>query len=371
MRIATQLVVVAFLAALAGAAWYYQDRLPWPGREPAGGPARGAAARAISVEVAAATRADVVTSVEAVGTALANEAVAITAKTSGLIKKIGFQEGQKIAAGTVLAELDAGETEAKLAELRAARENARTVLERAKALLATRNVPEARVEELQALYSVAIARVQAEEAKLADTVIRAPFSGRLGLRQVSLGALVRPGDTITTLDDTSVIKLDFEVPEIELPGIQPGLAVTATGAAVPDREFAGQVTTIASRVDPVTRSVRVRATVPNADEALKPGMFMTVRLITGRRSNAVVIPEEAVLSTGGQHFVFAVKEGKAQRVRVRLGQRLPGKVEVLDGVAAGTEVIVGGLQQVRDGVPVRVLGKSPAGIAGPATRPAG
>jgi membrane fusion protein (multidrug efflux system) len=96
-----------------------------------------------------------------------------------------------------------------------------------------------------------------------------------------------------------------------------------------------------------------------------------VRLITGRRSNAVVIPEEAVLSTGGQHFVFAVKEGKAQRVRVRLGQRLPGKVEVLDGVAAGTEVIVGGLQQVRDGVPVRVLGKSPAGIAGPATRPAG
>ena len=360
MRVITQLVVVTVLVATGGGAWYYKDRLPFRAA-PAANTGGGPMARAIPVEVAPARSGEVTVTVEAVGTLRANEAVIITSKVRGLITKIAFKEGQKVKAGAVLVEMDASELRADLAEMRAERNNARRLLDRARRLLEKRNVSEARVEVLMGELEAAEARVRADEARLADYVVRTPFSGRLGLRRVSLGALVEPGDEITTLDDVTPIKVDFQVPETALGRLIPGQSINARSAAQPDRTFTGKVVTIGSRVDPVTRSVEVRGEIANDDEFLKPGMFLTVSLIVEIRSGVVLIPEEAVVSLGSSHFVFAVEGGKAVRTEVELGQRLPGEVEVRSGLEPGILVIIGGLQKVRTGVPVQLLVPKTAG----------
>jgi membrane fusion protein (multidrug efflux system) len=373
MRAVVQLVVVAALGAGIGAVWMFREpiseRVPIVGKvllpgggapQPGGGRAAGFAQ---PVETVKATTREMVTTLEAIGTAQANEAVRVTGKIAGIVTKITFLEAQRVQAGAVLVELDPTETDARIAELRAARDNLAQSLERARALYETRSIPLARVDDLRMQVEAADARIRAAQALRADNVIRAPFAGKLGLRNVSLGALVRPGDVITTLDDTSVIKLDFEAPETALAGIRLGNRIVATAAAVPGRVFEGEVATIDSRVDPVTRSVKVRALLPNPEDLLKPGMLMTTTVIINRRPDAVTIPEEAVLIQGGRQVVYTVRDGKAARAAVKLGARQPGFVEVLEGVPAGADVIVGGLQQVRDGLPVR-----PA-VAGAPPRP--
>jgi membrane fusion protein (multidrug efflux system) len=191
----------------------------------------------------------------------------------------------------------------------------------------------------------------AASARLEDTVIRAPFSGRVGLRRVSVGTLISPGDVITTLDDTSVIKLDFSVPENFLASLREGLTIRATAPAFPGRSFAGSVGSIDSRVDMTTRSVTVRALLANEDGALKPGMFLNVTLANDERE-ALVIPEEALTPEAERQYVFVVTEGKVSRREVRIGVRRPGSVEVLAGLRAGERVIVEGTQKVRDGASV-------------------
>jgi membrane fusion protein (multidrug efflux system) len=183
-------------------------------------------------------------------------------------------------------------------------------------------------------------------------VIRAPFSGRVGLRRVSVGTLISPGDVITTLDDTSVIKLDFSVPENFLSTLREGLAVRATAPAFSGRTFTGKVASIDSRVDMNTRAVTVRALLANEDGALKAGMFLNVALANDERES-LFIPEQALTPEAERQFVFVVADGKAQRREVRIGARRPGSVEVLAGLTAGEQVIVEGTQKVRDGVPVR------------------
>jgi membrane fusion protein (multidrug efflux system) len=355
MKILTQLVVVAILAGTGGGAWYYKDRLPFLSTGPAEKGNGGGFGGPVAVEVAPARLGKVTVTVEAVGTARADEAVIITSKVRGLITKIAFREGQRVKAGAVLVQLDASELKAELEEKRAERDNAKRLYDRAQRLLKTRNVSEARVDELTGLLEAAEARVRADEARLAEYIVRAPFSGRLGLRQVSVGALIEPGNQITTLDDVTPIKLDFEVPETALGSLSRNQTVSATSVAVPDRVFAGKVTTIATRVDPVTRSVAVRAEISNDDETLKPGMFLNVILVAEERPNAVLIPEEAVVTSGVSHFVFIIEGDKAVRTEVTLGHRLPGEVEVLAGVEPGVLVVVGGLQKVRDGGPVKLI----------------
>ncbi len=357
MKVLPQLLIVAALAGVGGGGWYFKDRLPFDVRLPGGATSAevgaGFAARAVVVETMPVRRGEVKMTVEAVGTAKANEAVEVTGKVTGIVERIHFREGQRVAAGAVLVKLDTAELEAELEEERAARDNAQRLYERARKLLAGRNVSEARVDELYARLQAAEARVRANEARVAEYVIRAPFAGRLGLREVSPGALIRPGTRITTLDDTTTIKLDFEVPETALARLVPGLDVSAQGVAIPGRVFFGKVTTVDSRLDPATRSVRVRAKIPNPDDALKPGMFLTVTLVLGVKRDAVLVPEEAVVTAGAGQFVYVVRDGKAVRTRVVLGQRLPGEVEALVGLEPGDLVVVGGVQKLRDGAPVR------------------
>jgi membrane fusion protein (multidrug efflux system) len=199
-------------------------------------------------------------------------------------------------------------------------------------------------------------------------MIRAPFAGRVGLRRVSLGSLVNPGTVITTLDDTGTIKLDFTVSESFLSSVTPGLAIAAHSIAYPGRTFEGKVASVDSRVDPSTRSVTVRALVPNPEGLLKPGMFLNVRLSRGA-ADALLVPEQALVPEQGDVFVFVLKGNSVEKRLIRTGQRRVGEVEVVQGLAAGERVVSEGTQKVRDGAQVKVLDAAGAGPTREAVTP--
>lgn len=349
MKVVTQFAIIVVIAGAAAGGWY------WYGAQQAA-PTKGATkggARPIAVQVAPARRETVTSTIEAVGTAQANEAVTITSKVSALVTKIQFNEGALVNAGDVLVELDASELKAALGEKRAQWQQAKRLHDRAMLLYQSRTVSEARVDELKAALEGAEARVRADEARLEDYVIRAPFAGRLGLRRISVGALVNPTAVITTLDDTAKIKIDFRVPESVLPLAKPGLAIQAESASYANRKFQGTVRTVDTRVDQATRSIELRTEFANADGALKPGMFLTAKLSIATRPDAIVVPEELIVTQGADHFVFAVREGKAVRTKLVIGERLVGSVEVMQGLKEGDLVVVQGLQKIRDGAPVQ------------------
>ena len=192
-------------------------------------------------------------------------------------------------------------------------------------------------------------------------MIRAPFAGRLGLRRISVGSVVTPSTVITTLDDTSSIKLDFDVPEVFLARVSRDVAVIARSAAWPDIAFEGVVTSIDSRVDPVTRTVKVRSKIPNAEGRLRAGMFLTVVLLK-EVTDALMVPEAAIIPDRSTQYVFVVAEGDTVEKRiVKTGRRRPGQVEILDGLLPGERVIVQGTQKARSGQPVRVIRTQEAG----------
>jgi membrane fusion protein (multidrug efflux system) len=300
--------------------------------------------------------------VEALGTARANEAVEITSKVTNLVTAIRFREGEQVRQGAVLVELDSVEAQAELAASRAALAETESQLKRSRELFATQALSQAQLDQLGATLSANQARVTTAEKRLADTVIRAPFDGRTGLRRVSVGSLVTPGTVITTLDDTRVIKLDFSVPEAFIAVLVEGLPLLARSVAFPDREFTGKVVSIDSRVDPTSRSVLARAELPNPHGLLKPGMFLTVRL-KEKRAPALMISEQALVPEEGRQYVYVVADGRAQKREITIGRRAPGKVEVVTGLKPGETVVVEGTQKVRDGGPVRDVSREPAGPA--------
>jgi len=364
-----QVIVIVILAAVVGTGWYFRTDLPFVGAlfaEDRGGGDQAAERPPTPVDVEPARAEDITVSLEAVGTTRANEAVTVTSKVRGIVTEINFEEGELVEAGDVLIELEASEEKAEIQERQAELEmrraelaNARQLYERAIRLLETNNVPQARVDELkaeldaaEAAVRVAEASIRAAQARLTNYRIVAPFSGRLGLRHISIGALIEPGTPITSLDDLMPIKLDFQVPERSMRDVHTGQEITAQTAAYPDRVFFGKVTSIDTRVDQVTRAVEVRALIPNEDEFLRPGLFMNVTLGVSTRPDAIIVPEEALIAEGNARYLFVVRDGVAKQVFVDLGQRLPGEVEVLSGVEPGDLVVTGGSQKLRDGAPV-------------------
>jgi membrane fusion protein (multidrug efflux system) len=291
--------------------------------------------------------------IEALGTTRANESVDITAKVVNQVVAVRFTEGQQVARGQVLVELDAEQVRADLAAAEAALAESRSQYKRSRELYTTKVLSDSQIEQIEATYKANEARVASARARVNDTVIRAPFAGRVGLRRVSVGSLISPGTVITTLDDTSTVKLDFTIPETGLSAVQPGLVINASSVAYPDENFAGEVSSIDSRVDPATRSVTVRALIPNPSGLLKPGMFLTVRLSRGA-VDALLVPEEALVPEQGDMFVFVVKDGSAEKRLVHIGQRRVGDVQILDGLAAGELVVTEGAQKLRDGSAVTV-----------------
>ncbi|MEO7773485.1 MAG: efflux RND transporter periplasmic adaptor subunit, partial [Steroidobacteraceae bacterium] len=293
-------------------------------------------------------------SVEAVGTVKANEAVEITSVAAGLVTRIAFRDGSFVHARDTLVELDSTQARAALEEADAARAQSRSDLERGKKLQSTHALAESQLQQLASNLRRDEARADAAGGRLADTVIRAPFAGRVGLRRVSPGSLISPGSVITTLDDTRSVKVDFAVPESAFPALRAGLAVSGSTVAYPGRVFTGAVASIDTRVDPVTRSAQVRAQFDNADGSLAPGMFLTLRLASNPRET-ITVPERALLSDQGKQFVFTVADGVASRRQVQLGERLPGKVEILQGLAPGDSIVIDGAIKLREGTRISAL----------------
>jgi membrane fusion protein, multidrug efflux system len=316
--------------------------------EPAGPKQAGPQAREVVVATAHPQLKDFALEVEALGTVRAKESVDITSKVADRVVAIHFEEGKQVTKGDVLVELDTVEARADLAAAVAAERDSVSQYKRSQELFQTRALSEAQLDQLQATMLANQARVAAARSRVSDRIIVAPFAGRVGLRNVSLGGLVSPGGVITTLDDLSVVKLDFSVPEIFLATLKVGLPIEAESSAYPTAKFKGRVDSIDTRVDPTTRSIVVRALMENRDSRLRPGMFMTLRLVRSE-GKALMLPESAVVPENSSHFVYVVEQARAHKREVRLGRRRPGEVEILGGVTNQDLVVVDGTMNVHDG----------------------
>lgn len=310
-----------------------------------------AVSAAVTVVTAAAKVEPMGIDIEAVGTTRANESVEVTSKASNVVTAIRFNEGDEVKQGQVLVEMDDEQARAALAEAEASLARSRSQYDRARDLQSRQAMSMADLEQVEASLKADEARVAAARARLADTVIRASFNGRTGFRHVSVGSFVSPGTVITTLDDTSVIKLDFTVPETYLFVLRRGLPITASTTGLPDRKFTGVVTNLESRVDPVTRSITVRAELPNPEGLLRQGMFMTVNL-QGEVQPTLLVPEEAIVPERGRIYVFVVSNKVVEQREVRIGKRRPGDVEIVEGLREGERVVIEGTQNVRHGTVV-------------------
>lgn len=355
VRTLIQIIIVALIAAGGYFGWQNRTDLPVVGElfaPPAKQQRRGGFATPVDAVV---LESGVLTdSIRVVGTARSNQSVTVTGEIAARIAEMRIEEGALVQRGDVLVRFANAEIAANLEGARSSVKLAKQVFERAEATRRKGLTTEARTEELAQAVATAEAEVRQLEARIGKFTLRAPFDGRLGLKQASVGALVQPGDPIVTLDDISVIKLDFDVPETALGALHPGQTVLARSSAYPDSPIEGVVSTIDTRVDPDTRSVTVRAEIDNKDGLLRPGMFLTVELVYGRTENALLAPEESVLVVDGGAFVFAIEDGKAVRSPVKLGRRRPGKVEILEGLSAGQTVITAGVQKVRPGAEVKI-----------------
>jgi membrane fusion protein, multidrug efflux system len=345
------IVAVALaVVVIAAGAWYYSGGAD-------SGPAKGFAGgrppgmREVPVMTAQPTLKDFALEVEALGTVRAKESVDITAKVADRVAAIHFEEGKQVKKGEVLIELDNEEVRADLAAAEASERDSRSQYKRSQELFQTQALSEAQLDQLEATMLGNQARVAAARSRLNDRVIRAPFDGRVGLRNVSLGSLVNPGAVITTLDDLSIVKLDFAVPELFLSSLKPGLTIEAQSSAYPNATFKGRVDSVDTRVDPTTRAIVVRALVDNKDNRLRPGMFMTLQLVRSA-GQALMLPESAIVPEDSKHFVFVVADNRAHKREITIGRRRPGEVEVLKGVTDDEVVVTDGTLNLNDGTPV-------------------
>lgn len=293
--------------------------------------------------------------IEAIGTAKANESVVLTARVSETVQSISFEDGGFVDKGTVIVELTNSEERAFVAEAEATLREAVAQYDRVIDLEELGNVSASVLDNRLRQVEEARERLNAANARLSDRIIRAPFAGVLGLRNVSQGTLVSPGLEITTVDDVEIIKLDFSVPERFLSSLSQGQKIEAYAAAYKGRAFVGEVKTVSSRVDPVSRAVTVRAVIDNADHALRPGMLLTLTLSSNQRSS-LSVPPTALVPMADKDYLFVVDEDKTVRHQeVTIGQRDDTKVEVLDGLVEGDEVVVSGTLRLRAGASVTII----------------
>ncbi len=290
--------------------------------------------------------------ISAIGTVKARESVTVTAKVSELVQQVHFDSGDEVRAGAPLITLSDRQQQAALNEAQATADEADRLFRRQSELAQQQLIARSQLDTQRATRDSANARVAQIRAQLADRVIRAPFSGVLGLRQVSPGALVTPGTPIATLDELARVYVDFPLPESQLSLATRGRAITGTAAAYPGRGFDGVVAIVDARVDPATRAVTVRADLPNPERLLRPGMLVNVTLPSAERQ-ALMVPEIAVVQVGRDSFVYRAKDdGSVEQVRLTLGARGDGKVEIVDGAKAGDRIVVDGTGKLRPGAKI-------------------
>jgi len=306
--------------------------------------------------------------IQALGTALAKESVDITAQVTARVTKILFEDGQDVKAGDVLVTLDRSELTADLKSLTAQLAESRSAYARAQNLAARKVISVETLEERRSSLRQVEAEIEALKARLKQRQIVAPFTGRLGLRSISMGALLQPGQIVTQINDSSEVRLDFDLAAVHLSVLHPGLAIVAQSASYRGTIFHGTVSSLDNHIDPVTRTVKVRARLPNEDRLLKPGMLLTLALKANARQ-ALVVPEESILLRGAKSYVYRLTQPpqtdsdtpspdpswRAVLHEIIPGKRQAGQVEILSGLKPGDKIVWHGVVKVKDGRPVQIL----------------
>ena len=311
---------------------------------------------AIDVFVTPVQATEVTDSIEALGTLKANESVALTASVSEVVTAIHFEDGERVQAGDLLVELSSSEEQALKTEYKYTLAEAEAQLKRISRLATRGDASQSLLDEQRRVRDVSKARLTAVESQLTDRQVKAPFDGVVGLREISVGAFVSPGVVLTTLIDDRQLKLDFAVPAIHLPKLTKGMTLVARTRVHPNKTFSGKVVAIDNRVDPVSRTLQIRALLPNADHQLLPGFLMEIDLLSNKRQ-ALVLPEEALTPVGRKQFVYLVQDDQVKRQEVSLGSRWPGRVEILTGLSVGDQVIAHGTDKLSDGSKINIVAR--------------
>lgn len=357
MKIVSVVVVLAVGAALGvvGARWYASS-LPLPpssvAQTPSPTPAKPAAA-GVLIEAVPVRQAPVERGVSAVGTLRSDNSVMLRPEVAGRIAQINFEEGGRVRQGDILLRLDDSVVSAQLQQAKANLALAESRFRRAQELSKEGFISQQARDEAASELQVQRAAVALAQAQLQKTVIEAPFGGLIGLRNVSVGDYVSPGTDLVTLESIDPLKVDFRIPEQFLGQVFPGLKLSVAFDALPGQSRQGEVGAVSPLVDVGGRSILLRATVPNPDDALRPGMFSRVRL-QFNDSNALTVPETALAPAGTQQYVFVVRDGIAHRQAVKVGVRRDGWVEIEEGLAPDDMIVTAGLQKISDGAKVRV-----------------
>jgi len=390
--VAGMLVVLVVAAAAGGGYWYgaLRNATPSPGanagagapggpppggKSATGGPGGpGGQAPVVAVESTRVGTAPVPQVITAVGSLRSDESVTLRPEVAGRITDIMFKEGERVTKGATLVRLDPSINTADVQQARANLTLAQSKYDRAVDLASRNFISGQARDEAKNNLEVAQASFALASAKLAKTELKAPFSGLIGLRVVSVGDYVKEGADLVNLESIDPLKVDFRVPETFLKQVQVGQTVEVTLDALPGKAYDGKVFAVNPLVDAAGRAIVIRAQVRNQDTSLRPGMFARVRLITREEREAMVLPEQALVPQGNEQYVFKVIDGKVSRVKVETGQRRDGKVEIVAGLAKGDEVVTAGQLKLREGVQVRTAAaaanKSPAAAAAPDKAPA-
>lgn len=365
-------VAVALIVLLVAGIWGYKKfgKSPAPGAvAEAAAPAKpaapapgggGGAPSGMPVEAEVIKPERIAQEIIAVGSLRSNESVTLRSEIDGRITGIHFREGQPVSKGTLLFELDDSVYQAELEQARAGLALSERNNERAQELFGRSLISTRERDEAAARLDVDRAAVALAEARLAKARIRAPFEGVIGLRSVSPGDYITAGQPLAPLEQLSVLKADFRLSEAALPAVKVGQALNLEVDAYPGQTFEGRVYAIDPRLAEETRSIGLRARVPNEDGKLRPGLFARVKLVIAERPNAVTVPEQSVIPQADKLFVYVIEDGKAALRPVTLGLRQVGRVEVLSGISPGDVVITAGVQKIGPGAPVMPINLTPA-----------
>ncbi|WP_286237234.1 efflux RND transporter periplasmic adaptor subunit [Neptuniibacter halophilus] len=289
--------------------------------------------------------------IAAVGTLRANESIMLRPEQSGRIEKILFSEGEQVKQGDTLFQLDSAIYRAELQEARARVQLSRTDYERARSLLKKRVGSEQERDSSLAQLRVNQAQEALAQTRLDKMTIKAPFSGYTGLRLVSPGDYVNQGEDLVELTDLSRMKMNFRVPEIYLAELRPGREIRVQVDALPGEPLSGTIMAVSPSSDQNAHNIEVRATIPNTEGRLRPGLFAKAEILI-EQQESVVIPEQAIVPQDGSFFVMTVEEGKVAMNPVKLGQRRPGVVQISEGLSAGQVLITAGQIKLFPGMPV-------------------
>ena len=323
----------------------------------------GASGGGIAIEASKVKTVRMSQGLTAVGSLRSDESVTIRPEVSGRISEIGFREGQRVKKGATLIRFDTSVQRAELEQASANLGLSKSRLERSRDLFTKGFISAQARDETESNFKLAQASYDLSQARLTKLEIKAPFSGIVGLRMVSIGDYVKDGQDIVNLEEIDPLKVDFKIPEIYLKQVAVGQALQITLDAFPNQTFQGKVLAINPLVDTNGRAIVIRAVIKNTEARLRPGMFARVRLLFSDERDSVAVPEQSLIPVGDEQYLFKVVDGRAQRFKVEIGQRRGGQVEVLQGLAAGDVVVTAGQLKLRDGSPVKIAAETAVGNA--------